>query len=222
MSGTSGSSGLGSVSIEQIESSTEPPEDDVSKAAAITQHRKADFISDVVIVVKRAQLTLRNGQCGRPLVTQDVQANRAVCIDIGMINLSRKRDLGWLEGVIRGEHNREEEDATRVRRVSLSTSMEHQRIQRKIACQHVGFQMMSSEQERDGCDKGGGQARGWWPMLMMLACEMETKKDALTGPMMVACQLNMFSAEGPALHEEGGSRPRSINSYEEDINRPSM
>jgi len=32
------------------------------------------------------------------------------------------------------------------------------------------------------------------------------------GPIIVACQLNMLSAEGPALHDEGGSRPRSINS----------
>jgi hypothetical protein len=35
----------------------------------------------------------------------------------------------------------------------------------------------------------------------------------LTGPMIVAVQLNIFSPAGPALQEEGGSRPRSINSY---------
>lgn len=39
------------------------------------------------------------------------------------------------------------------------------------------------------------------------------QEGRLTGPMIVACQLNMLSAEGPALHEDGGSRPRSINSY---------
>ncbi len=31
--------------------------------------------------------------------------------------------------------------------------------------------------------------------------------------MIVACHWNMLSPVGPALHEEGGSRPRSINSY---------
>lgn len=30
--------------------------------------------------------------------------------------------------------------------------------------------------------------------------------------MMVACQLNMLSPVGPAEHDEGGSRPRSISS----------
>lgn len=34
----------------------------------------------------------------------------------------------------------------------------------------------------------------------------------LTGPMMVACHWNMLSPVGPALHDDGGSRPRSINS----------
>jgi len=35
----------------------------------------------------------------------------------------------------------------------------------------------------------------------------------LTGPIIVACHWNMLlSPVGPALHEEGGSRPRSINS----------
>lgn len=36
----------------------------------------------------------------------------------------------------------------------------------------------------------------------------------LTGPMIVACHWNMLSPVGPALHDEGGSRPRSINSCE--------
>ena len=35
----------------------------------------------------------------------------------------------------------------------------------------------------------------------------------LTGPIIVACHWNMLSPVGPALHDEGGSRPRSINSY---------
>ena len=35
----------------------------------------------------------------------------------------------------------------------------------------------------------------------------------LTGPIIVACHWNMLSPVGPALHDAGGSRPRSINSY---------
>lgn len=36
--------------------------------------------------------------------------------------------------------------------------------------------------------------------------------EVLTGPMMVACHWNILSPVGPAEHEDGGSRPRSINS----------
>jgi len=42
----------------------------------------------------------------------------------------------------------------------------------------------------------------------------------LTGPIIVACHWNMLSPVGPALQEEGGSRPRSINSYKK-IQNPS-
>ena len=36
--------------------------------------------------------------------------------------------------------------------------------------------------------------------------------EVLTGPMMVACHWNILSPVGPAEQEDGGSRPRSINS----------
>ena len=39
-----------------------------------------------------------------------------------------------------------------------------------------------------------------------------SKQLELTGPIMVACHWNMLSPVGPALQEDGGSRPRSINS----------
>jgi hypothetical protein len=41
----------------------------------------------------------------------------------------------------------------------------------------------------------------------------EMKRLQLTGPIMVACHWNMLSPVGPALQEDGGSRPRSINSW---------
>jgi hypothetical protein len=38
----------------------------------------------------------------------------------------------------------------------------------------------------------------------------------LTGPMIVACHWNILSPVGPAEQEDGGSRPRSINSWTEN------
>ena len=98
MSGTSGSSGFGSVSIEQIERST--VHIDVSPGAS---HDKA---------VLR---TFRDGQCWTPLIPQNVQANRAVGVDVGVVDLRRERDLRGLEGVVGGESDGEEEDAASVR-----------------------------------------------------------------------------------------------------------
>lgn len=80
----------------------------------------ADFINDGVIVVTNVRkLTLRNGQSRRPLITQDIQTNRPVRIDVRMVDLCRERHLWRLERIIRGEHNGQEEDTTRVRRISL-------------------------------------------------------------------------------------------------------
>jgi hypothetical protein len=42
--------------------------------------------------------------------------------------------------------------------------------------------------------------------------ETGTGKKRLTGPMIVACHWNILSPVGPAEQEDGGSRPRSINS----------
>lgn len=52
---------------------------------------------------RSARRTLRDGQRRRPLVPQDVQADRAIGVDIGVINLGREADLGRLEGIIGGE-----------------------------------------------------------------------------------------------------------------------
>lgn len=43
------------------------------------------------------------------------------------------------------------------------------------------------------------------------------KVEVLTGPMMVACHWNILSPVGPAEHEDGGSRPRSINSCRGEV-----
>ena len=48
-------------------------------------------------------LTFRDRQSRRPLVSQNVQADGSVCVDVGMVDLRREADLGWLKGVIGGE-----------------------------------------------------------------------------------------------------------------------
>ena len=60
-------------------------------------------------------LTFGNGQSRAPLVPQDIQADAAVGVDIGMVDPSGEVDLGRLEGIVGREMDSEEEDAARVR-----------------------------------------------------------------------------------------------------------
>jgi hypothetical protein len=53
------------------------------------------------------------------LIPQNVEADRSVRIDVWVVNLRREADFGRFEWVIRGKHDGEEKDASRVRRVSL-------------------------------------------------------------------------------------------------------
>lgn len=66
-----------------------------------------------------AKRTFRDRQCRTPLVPENVQADRAVRIDVGVVDLRREADLGRLEGVVGRECDREEEYTACVRRVSL-------------------------------------------------------------------------------------------------------
>ena len=54
--------------------------------------------------------TFRDGQGWTPLVPQDIQTDRTVGVDIGVVDLGREADLWRLEGVIGGEGNGKEED----------------------------------------------------------------------------------------------------------------
>ena len=60
---------------------------------------------------------LRNGESGRPLVLEDVQADRTVAVDVHMVDLRGESDLGRLEGVVGREVDVQEEDALVVGRV---------------------------------------------------------------------------------------------------------
>lgn len=63
--------------------------------------------------------TFGDGQGGRPLVSQDVKADAAVAVDVGVVDAGGEVNLGRLEGVVCGEVNGEEEDAAGVWRVCL-------------------------------------------------------------------------------------------------------
>lgn len=49
------------------------------------------------------QQNLRNSQSRRPLVSEDVQANGAIAVDIRMIDSRRKSNLGRLKGIVSRE-----------------------------------------------------------------------------------------------------------------------
>ena len=71
------------------------------------------------------KLTLRDGQCRRPLVSQDVETNRTIGIDVRMVNLGREADFGGLEWVVRRERDGQEKNASSIRRITLIWSMGH-------------------------------------------------------------------------------------------------
>jgi hypothetical protein len=60
----------------------------------------------------------RDCQSRAPLVTQDVETNASVGVDVGVVDASAEVDLGRLERVVGREVDCEEEDASRVRRVT--------------------------------------------------------------------------------------------------------
>jgi hypothetical protein len=69
--------------------------------------------------VEEEEATFGDGQGGAPLVTQNVQADAAVGVDVGVVYAGGEVDFGRLERVVGGEVNGEEEDAARVGRVGL-------------------------------------------------------------------------------------------------------
>jgi hypothetical protein len=48
------------------------------------------------------------------LISQNVQTNGSIGIDVGVVNLGREADLRRFEGVVGRESNGEEEDASSV------------------------------------------------------------------------------------------------------------
>ena len=54
-------------------------------------------------VQQSARQTFRDGQCWRPLVSQNVQADGAVGVDIRVVDAGGEVDLGRLERVVCGK-----------------------------------------------------------------------------------------------------------------------
>ena len=63
--------------------------------------------------------TLRNGERRAPLIPQDVQADRAVAVDVGVVDAGGEVDLRGLEGVVCWKVDRQEEDAPLEWRIAL-------------------------------------------------------------------------------------------------------
>lgn len=63
--------------------------------------------------------TFGDGERRAPLVSQDVEANAAVGVDVRVVDAGGEVDLRRLKGVVGREVNGEEEDTARVRRVTL-------------------------------------------------------------------------------------------------------
>ena len=64
-------------------------------------------------------LTLGNGQGRTPLVSQDVQTDATVRVDVGVVDARSEVNLRRLERVVCGEVDGEEENTTGVRRITL-------------------------------------------------------------------------------------------------------
>jgi hypothetical protein len=70
----------------------------------VSEHR-ADREKDYKRVRRRCQIkhsgrTFGDGQGGTPLITQNVQADAAVRVDVGVVDTSCEVDLGRLEWVV--------------------------------------------------------------------------------------------------------------------------
>lgn len=63
--------------------------------------------------------TFRDRERRRPLISQNVQADAAVGVDVGMVDAGGEVDLRGLEGVVGGESDAQEEDTRGIRAVGL-------------------------------------------------------------------------------------------------------
>jgi hypothetical protein len=49
--------------------------------------------------------TFRDSQSRGPLISQNVQTNGSIGVDVGMVDLGREANLGRFEGIVGGEQD---------------------------------------------------------------------------------------------------------------------
>jgi len=106
ISGTKGSSGLGSASREQIESSSASP------------NKYLLWQQSVKVILLR---TFRHCQRRRPILLQNVQADTPISTNVGVVNLRREIHFRPPERVINRVNDTQVENATRIWRIALQT-----------------------------------------------------------------------------------------------------
>ena len=82
-----------------------------------TTERK--ILLEFIITQRHRGQTLLDRQRRVPLVFQDIHENRAVVVDVWVVDLGQEADLGGLEWIIGGKCDGEEEDAASIRRITL-------------------------------------------------------------------------------------------------------
>ena len=64
-------------------------------------------------------LTFRDRKCRAPLVTENVQTDAAIRVDVGVVDAGGEVDLRWFERIIGGKVDRQEEHPARIRTITL-------------------------------------------------------------------------------------------------------
>lgn len=68
-------------------------------------------------------LTFGDGEGWTPLISKDVKADAAVGVDVGVVDSGGEVDLRRLEGIVCGEVDSKEKDASLIRGLSLDRLM---------------------------------------------------------------------------------------------------
>lgn len=73
---------------------------------AKNERRKSGMdLGEETMAQRPTKAHLGNGESGAPLFLQDVQADAALAVDVGVVQLGLELHLGWLERIVRGKVN---------------------------------------------------------------------------------------------------------------------
>jgi hypothetical protein len=237
ISGTSGSSGFGSVKSEQIDSSTaRQTHTGDGGQCATSQHRRlhSEHAFGVQMHIRTrlhisrshcshvqcsrtprsCRRTLRDGERRRPRVLQNVEADAALVVDIAMVYLGRELHLWRLERVVRRELDLETEHAARVRAPVLREGESRQSGSSTRMCERAATPFGARQQMLNASVQLHDRMLASCPLRRR--CDLGSSRGRhRTGPMMDAFHSKRSSPAGPALQLAGGSRPMSFSSCTE-------